>query len=310
MRHIGSNADYARFHGHEQPFPEFPAFTHVNEAVCRPTHILAAHRHPQLEICYFHAGRAEWTCGGERVALGPGDCFVTRPGEVHSGRPDPADPNHNFAVGFDPAALGPAMAPRALASPERDLGLAMVEAEAAGSALPAVRRVVHGAQGAEGICRRLLAECDGAPPEGPGRSLALAMCQALLVELFVHVTRCALAAGGAPAQVRPEIASVLAWLPGRLDDPPDLAAMAARAGLSPMHFASEFRKATGRTPLEHLTRLRLEAAARRLAGDARASVTDVALDFGFCSSQYFSVVFRRHLGCTPSEWRSGVRPAV
>lgn len=301
---------YRSFHGHERPFPEWPAFTHINEAVCLPTHVLGAHRHPQLEICYFHAGRAEWTCGGERIRLGPGDCFVTRPGEVHSGRPDPRDPNHNFAVGFDPAALGPAVSPQALASPERDLGLALVEADAAGGDLPAVRRVVGGAQGAEAICRRILAECDAAPAAGAQRALALAMCQALLVELFVHVTRCALAGSATAVQVRPEIRGVLDWLPGRLDDPPDLAAMAARAGLSPMHFASEFRKATGRTPLEHLTRLRVEAAARRLDGDRRASITAVAIDLGFCTSQYFSVVFRRHLGCTPSEWRNGVRPAA
>lgn len=300
---------YRSFHGHELPFPEWPAFTHVNEAVCLPTHVLGAHRHRHFEICYFHAGRATWRCGGGAFALGPGDCFIARPGEIHEGRPDPSDPNHNFAVGFDPGALGPAVQPRILASPERDLGLALAEADAAGAGLPAERRVIGGVQGAEAICRRLLAECDAAPPSGPGRMLSLAMSQALLVELFVHVTRCALAGTATRAQVRPEIAAVLDWLPGRLDDPPDLAAMAARAGLSPMHFAAEFRKATGRTPLEHLTRLRLEAAARRLEADRHASVTDVALDLGFCSSQYFSVVFRRHLGCTPSEWRQGVRPA-
>lgn len=310
MRFRGPDPEHGfrLFHRHELPFPEFPAFTHVNEAVCLASHVLVPHRHPQLEICYFHAGRASWTCAGERIALGPGDCFITRPGEEHGGHPDPLDPNHNFAVGFDPTALGHSLPVRALASPEGDLSRAVAESRVAGGDLPAVRRVVPHAHGAETICRRLLAECDGAG--GPRRALALAMCQALLVELFVHVTRCALAASDADAAIRPEIQAVLDWLPGRLDEPPDLAAMAARAGLSPMHFAAEFRKATGRTPLEHLTRLRVEAAARRLAGDPGSSITAIAHDLGFCSSQYFSVVFRRHLGCTPKAWRGGERPAL
>ena len=64
-----------------------------------------------------------------------------------------------------------------------------------------------------------------------------------------------------------------------------------------------FKRAFGRTPLEHLTRLRVEAAAERLRSDPRASVTDVALDLGFCSSQYFAEVFKRVMGTTPRRWR-------
>lgn len=296
---------YRHFHGHELPFPEFPAFTHVNEAICLPSHVLPRHAHDHLEICCFVAGRAVWTCAGRDLHLGPGDGIVLRAREIHHGRPDPLDPNHNCAVGFDPSALAGMPRPRALSSPEGDLGDALVEADAVHGALGAPVRVIPRVQGAEIIARRLIAECDAAPSAGPERLLSLALCQALLVELFVHITRCALAAerSAAAPGVRPEIREVLAWLPRRLDDPPGLEAMAARAGLSPMHFAAEFRKATGRTPLEHLTRLRVEAAARRLSADVETSITDIALDLGFCSPQYFSGVFRRHLGCTPTQWR-------
>ncbi|MBA3845560.1 MAG: helix-turn-helix transcriptional regulator, partial [Planctomycetes bacterium] len=88
-----------------------------------------------------------------------------------------------------------------------------------------------------------------------------------------------------------------------LDTPPTLAEMAAWAGVSPGHLALRFKRVYGRTPLEHVTRLRIEEAARRLRDDPRDSVTDVALDLGFCSSQYFAEVFKRVQGVTPSAWR-------
>jgi AraC-like DNA-binding protein len=36
------------------------------------------------------------------------------------------------------------------------------------------------------------------------------------------------------------------------------------------------------------------------------SVTRLAHELGFSSSQYFSVVFRRLKGCTPSQWRKAL----
>jgi AraC family L-rhamnose operon regulatory protein RhaS len=79
--------------------------------------------------------------------------------------------------------------------------------------------------------------------------------------------------------------------------------MGRRAGLSASHFAEVFRRETGRTPLEYLTSARIEEATRRLLERPEASVTRIASELGFSSSQYFSTVFRRHVGCTPGEWR-------
>ena len=81
---------------------------------------------------------------------------------------------------------------------------------------------------------------------------------------------------------------------------------ALEAELSPWHLLRAFRAAFGETPKEFLTRLRLERARHLLTVTSR-SVTDVCLDVGFSSLGTFSVLFKRHVGCSPKEFRRQVR---
>jgi transcriptional regulator GlxA family with amidase domain len=56
---------------------------------------------------------------------------------------------------------------------------------------------------------------------------------------------------------------------------------------------------TGMTPNDHLQRLRVNKARQLLADPAR-TITDVAFVTGCASSQYFSKVFRKYVGVTPT----------
>ncbi len=284
---------YRYSHGWELPFPEFPALAHLNEARCSANHVLHPHRHHTLEICYFHAGRATWTANGRSWRLGPGDFFLARPGELHHGLPDPRDPNHNFALGFDPRHL---RLPAAL-----DLDGAIEQLAAVDDRL----RVVRGGFGAETIFRRLLAECDSTVGADPlHRTLTLAIVQALLVELLATICRCALASQGITRhEAHPALADLEVWLDSRLAEPPTVGEMARRFSLAPSHFTVLCRRAFGLAPLELLTKRRIAHAGRRLREEPQTAVTTIAMDLGFPSSQYFSAVFRRQTGMTPSAWR-------
>jgi AraC family L-rhamnose operon regulatory protein RhaS len=70
-------------------------------------------------------------------------------------------------------------------------------------------------------------------------------------------------------------------------------------------FAKYCRQLANTSPMKFLARCRCELAARRLVERPAASVTEIAFDSGFSSSQYFASQFRRHLGCTPSAYRAG-----
>jgi LacI family transcriptional regulator len=62
-----------------------------------------------------------------------------------------------------------------------------------------------------------------------------------------------------------------------------------------------FRQHLGRSPKAEIQRVRLGRAKRLLEGNQ--SIAQVARRCGFTSSQYFSNVFQREVGATPSRWR-------
>ncbi|HET6554218.1 MAG TPA: AraC family transcriptional regulator [Dyella sp.] len=81
-----------------------------------------------------------------------------------------------------------------------------------------------------------------------------------------------------------------------------LADMASAAGLSAMHFAAQFRIATGQRPHDYLLQCRIDRAKSLLATNSRALI-DVTLEVGFCTQAHFTTVFKRFTGTTPNLWR-------
>ena len=318
-RDFGSRPEHgiAHIHSHYCPLPEFPALMYVSEGICLPNHHLDPHTHETFEICYIHAGRGEWFAEGQNYALNAGDLYITRPGEVHGGHADAKNPYHIFALAMDlralPGVVGGTAAkqlPRPEASAANsDVNLALQDAQSLHDEFLALnRRVVPGGAGLETTFRKILAELDGVSGDPRDRALKLLMLQALLIELLVVVAR-AYAKHGAtcitpalPPPDDPRMAELLRFVSARLADPPSLQQMADRIGLSPAYLAVLFKQHTGKTPLEYLTDARVQEGARRLRESA-ASITDIALDLGFVTPQYFSLVFKKQLGCTPTAWR-------
>jgi AraC-like DNA-binding protein len=93
------------------------------------------------------------------------------------------------------------------------------------------------------------------------------------------------------------------YVKSHLSESITLADMASAAGLSPMHFAAQFRAATGYRPHQYLLLCRLERAKERMTNPSR-SMLDVALEVGFQTQAHFTTVFKRLTGKTPTAWRS------
>ena len=77
-------------------------------------------------------------------------------------------------------------------------------------------------------------------------------------------------------------------------------------GMSRATFSRQFRIHVGRSFSQFLLRLRLETACRELQETGK-SVTEIAHGCGFGQISFFNRSFRKLIGCTPSEYRSGRR---
>lgn len=147
------------------------------------------------------------------------------------------------------------------------------------------------------LARTLTGDSDGFYVESIG--------QAILVRLLI------LRRPSSP----PRVAALPKWRLRRVQDhieanlaePIALAQLAGAAGLSRMHFAAQFRAATGCSPHEYVLDQRIERAKSTLLSGKDTRLAEIALSIGFQTQSHFSTVFKRLTGETPARWQRANR---
>ncbi|RAV21907.1 response regulator [Paenibacillus contaminans] len=79
-------------------------------------------------------------------------------------------------------------------------------------------------------------------------------------------------------------------------------------GISGSYFSLLFKQHFGVTFVEYVTKLRMETAKSMLAVSDR-SVTQIGESVGYLERRYFTKVFQKYTGMTPSEYRESKKPA-
>ena len=80
--------------------------------------------------------------------------------------------------------------------------------------------------------------------------------------------------------------------------------VAGHVSVSPRTLQRDFLQTLGMTPMDCLHQLRLLDAASLLVLTDERPITDICFTVGFGSVVYFCQAFKRHFGCTPSEYRA------
>lgn len=120
--------------------------------------------------------------------------------------------------------------------------------------------------------------------------------------LVMHVARLEPPRHSVNALPKWQMKRVQEYVAMHLEECISLAHLAEATGLSPMHFAAQFRAATGLRPHDYLLQQRIERAIDLLSTTDMALV-EVALAVGFHAQAHFSTVFKRLTGETPARWR-------
>lgn len=94
----------------------------------------------------------------------------------------------------------------------------------------------------------------------------------------------------------------LEMMRARLSEDISLDELAAEAKLSPFHFARMFKQSVGVPPRVYLTQLRMEKATQLLQL-TELSVTEIALEVGYSSSQVLARTFVKYQQRSPSDYR-------
>lgn len=103
---------------------------------------------------------------------------------------------------------------------------------------------------------------------------------------------------GWPASIR----SAAAFMQNHYADFGGLDQIAQHSGLSRFHFLRLFQRTTGLSPVQYLTKIRMDKAVYLLR-HTKKSVEDIAQEIGYANSSYFCRVFRRIVGTTPHKFR-------
>ena len=82
----------------------------------------------------------------------------------------------------------------------------------------------------------------------------------------------------------------------------NLQALADDTQLSKYHFTRKFKQLTGHSPIQHFIHLKMQHACRLLDASPH-SIKQISLETGYKDAYYFSRLFKRVIGLSPSEYR-------
>jgi AraC-like DNA-binding protein/ligand-binding sensor protein len=102
------------------------------------------------------------------------------------------------------------------------------------------------------------------------------------------------------------VANAKRFIQERVEEPITLAQVVEHVRVSRFYFCKLFKRATGMTLTEYVTRVRLEKA-KTLLVDPSLRISEIVYASGFGSIPRFNSVFKRHLGMAPTAYRLTLR---
>jgi AraC-like DNA-binding protein len=271
--------------------PCIPALGYSHYTSSRPS--VSEHLHPGcLELSLCMRGSLIFECGGHAHRLLPGNMFVTQPDEWHRLSTNPKGlVMYWLFFRLEPASTN-------------ILHLPPAESDALRQALRSLQRhLFKGTERLRQSFQRLFRLYDELPAS-TFRSLSMRGAVLDLLLALIEATQTEPAVPGGE-----RVARLISAMRDRPQEAYPSDRLAREAALSPSQLTTRFKQLTGLPPYTFLLTCRVRAAQVLLSTTDR-SVTQIAQELGFSSSQHFAMQFKREFGITPSAWRTGHTPVT
>lgn len=259
------------------------ALYYCGQMHCPPGHSWGPSMRDHHLLHYIHSGKGTYHSAGRSYQLGAGHSFWLFPGIPGTYAADPSDPWTYSWVAFSGDGLS------------HYLDLAGLTPN----------HPIH--QHAEPEClEAYLAELMdyGAAPSAASQLHAVGILCRLLASMVENSTIGQLPAFSCSNSSRSwYLDKALSYMQDHYALPGlTVSSLAKHVGLERSYFAKLFADELHQTPHQFLLRYRLEKASRLLT-HTDLPIADVAASAGFQDPVYFTRVFRKHIGCPPSDFR-------
>lgn len=258
---------------------------------------LPTHRDLGLEIIYLEKGALNWHVEGRIERVTAGSVYFSLPWQEH-GSADEFEPGHHWHwVQF--ALTGRIDRPRRRFGFHPDLGIPESTARKISARLTGTpRRCFPATPRAAWLLPTMVAEL--AVPGQPDPAYVSALGRLAILELLRCIDH---ASPGHPVDAASgRVESFVTRLRDECDRPWTLESMAGVCALGRSRFATLCRRTTGDSPVVLVNRLRVDRA-KTLLRTTDHSITEIAHECGFSSSQYFARVFRHFTGLDARGYR-------
>lgn len=105
------------------------------------------------------------------------------------------------------------------------------------------------------------------------------------------------------------IKDALTYIQMHYDEPLRLHDISQHINMSEGHFCRFFKQVTRKTPFQYITQYRVQVACRLLEEET-GSIVDIAMRSGFENPSYFTTVFKKKTGLSPSQYRKNPRISI
>lgn len=268
-----------------------PTFLFTSEFIRKASN--HPHTHDFMELMLIRDGEGSFTIDQQRYHVQKGDLLFINPGILHQGHPPISDtPLREFYIGF--------------------CDFCFKGQEANTMHLPGGSCILHLDEKPFITISRLADQMNlEATSTHPGRYF---MLRSLLTQMILLLYRMLnekeedyregfyFESNGHQYVVE----QIVDYMHQHYNEKISLDQIAANMYLSPFYISRIFKNELQDTPINYLITLRMEKACELLAQDSRLAIQDIARSVGYDDAYYFSKLFKKHYGISPSNYRKTV----